>query len=107
MIMDEDMTMPTYAQLLKERRIGKFYFPNDLLENSYEIVKDFLGNFLMIRAEMQLYNMAIEYIALNPGFTSVPLGQEPPTYYLDFEYDRFEDENGGHVVLKAIYIKEG
>lgn len=69
----------------KERKIGKFYIPNYVLETDRELVRQVLSGIIVVRAEQRYDYDAIEYIGFADCFVDVPEGQLPPEWEARFE----------------------
>lgn len=74
---------------LFERRLGKFYIPKTLIQDSPNTVLIVLGTIIVIRAEFMWSTDGIEYEGLSKYFEPVPLGQRVPEYECIFEQGRF------------------
>lgn len=74
---------PTENPIITERRIGKFSVHRDMLHYADPVLlRDFMTNFLIVRAEMMFVYDAIEYTAYSHLFEPVSGYLTPPVYTL-------------------------
>lgn len=62
------------------RRIGNFSVPADDIRDRKPYVFNIFNNMLIIRAEMQYYDMSVHYTAICEDFEEVTQGAVPKEY---------------------------
>lgn len=65
---------------LFKRRLGKFSFTRDFIEECPQIAQEILSTVIVVRAEMLYDRDAIEYVGLSHSFESLPCGVAAPHY---------------------------
>ena len=78
-----DEKKDTFLKAMKEERFGKFFIGRNLIEFEPDQVMRLMRNFLIVRAEMHLASMNVEYEAYSPLFDQVPIGEKRPTYIIE------------------------
>lgn len=56
------------------KRIGKFYFSDELIKNQYETVNRILSRVVVVECTHHFYSNQFEYIAISPLFDVVEDG---------------------------------
>ena len=74
--------------MTKSRRLGRFLIPMKLINDRPEAVKRLMGRCIVLKADYNWAQNAIEYIALCEVFREVPEG------LIELSYRVFEDTNG-------------
>lgn len=71
-------------------RIGKFYLPIELIkdEDSFDTVREILGETVIVRAECLYAQGRIEYTAICQHFDLVPEGSIVPEYDVMISSDK-------------------
>jgi hypothetical protein len=65
---------------MKDRRIGKFDIDRYVVEYQPEIVLMILKDCIVLRTENAIWKDAFEYVAINPAFSEISMGENPPRY---------------------------
>ena len=77
---------------MKERRIGTFRIPIELIRQWPAFARDILHDKLIVRAETKFAYNAVEYEAFCIQFEPTPNSDIPPYYDLQFVYAEIHDE---------------
>lgn len=89
------------------RTLGKFNICLDMIEDNPDKVRDLLHQVIVIRAEIDYADNAVEYVAIGDQFEEVPFGQTVPWYDIlcirtTTAVDEDEDDAGDSVGMTKV-----
>jgi len=71
----------------ENRRLGTFIVSSEMIENYPEIVKQIMGECIIVRAGFSYIEDAIEYTAISDWFDAIPINNVPMKYNIIFVKD--------------------